>query len=62
MRIGILFKGYVLVNNIWIELSDKLNFPKETVGENPFEYIKELMKTVDIKYYLITYDEFEIKE
>lgn len=52
----------MLVNNIWIELSDKLNFPKETVGENPFEYIKELMKTVDIEYYLITYDEFEIKE
>lgn len=62
MRTGILFKGYMLVNNIWIELSDKLNFPKETVGENPFEYIKELMKTVDIEYYLITYDEFEIKE
>ena len=62
MRTGILFKGYLLVNNIWIELSDKLNFPKETVGENPFEYIKELMKTVDVEYYLITYDEFEIKE
>ena len=62
MKTGILFKGYILVDDIWMELSDKLNFPKETVGDNPFEYIQDLMKTADIKYYLITYDEFEIKE
>ena len=62
MRTGILFKGYILVDDMWMELSDKLNFPKETVGDNPFEYIQDLMKTADVKYYLITYDEFKIKE
>ncbi len=62
MKTGILFRGYILVNDEWMELSDKLNFPKETVGDNPLDYIQELMKTGSIKYYLITYDEFEIKE
>ena len=62
MKTGILFRGYILVNDEWMELSDKLNFPKETVGDNPLDYIQELIKTSNIKYYLITYDEFEIKE
>lgn len=62
MKTGILFKGYLLVDDMWMELSDKLNFPEETVGDNPFEYIKDLVKSANIKYYLITYDEFEIKE
>ena len=62
MKTGILFKGYILVDDMWMELSDKLNFPEETVGDNPFEYIQDLMKSANIKYYLVTYDEFEIKE
>jgi hypothetical protein len=62
MKTGILFKGYLLVDDMWMELSDKLNFPEETVGDNPFEYIKDLVKSANIKYYLITYDKFEIKE
>lgn len=62
MKTGILFRGYILVNDEWMELSDKLNFPKKTVGDNPLDYIQELIKTTNIKYYLITYDEFEIKE
>ena len=62
MKTGISFKGYLLVDDMWMELSDKLNFPEETVGDNPFEYIQDLIKSANIKYYLITYDEFEIKE
>lgn len=62
MKTNILFRGYVLANGIWLELTNKLIFPKETVGDKPFDYIKNLMKMGDIEYYLVTYDEFEIKE
>lgn len=62
MRTSILYRGFVLVNDEWMELSGKLHFPKETINEDPFDYIKKLMKSCDVEHYLITYDEIEIKE
>lgn len=62
MRKGIQYIGYILINNEWTELSDRLNFPTETVGDNPFGYIQELFKTSGIERYLVSYYEFEIKE
>lgn len=62
MRKGIQYIGYILINDEWAELSDRLNFPAETVGDNPFEYIQELFKTSGIERYLVSYYEFEIKE
>lgn len=62
MRKGIQFIGYIMVNDEWVELSDKLNFPAEAVGDNPFEYIQELFKASSIEKYLVSYYEFNIKE
>lgn len=60
MNTNILFRGYILIHNEWLELSsDKLIFPKEAIGENPFEYIQNMMKSTGIDYYLVTYDEIE---
>ena len=62
MRTSILYRGFALVNGEWMELSDKLHFPKESIKGNPFDYIKELMKSCDVEHYLITYDEINVKE
>lgn len=62
MRKGIQFIGYIMVNDEWVELSDKLNFPVEVVGNNPFEYIQELFKASSIEKYLVSYYEFDVKE
>lgn len=62
MRKGIQFIGYIMVDDEWVELSDKLNFPAEAVGDNPFEYIQELFKASSIEKYLVSYYEFDIKE
>lgn len=62
MKKGIQFIGYIMVNDEWVELSDKLNFPAEAVGDNPFEYIQELFKVSSIEKYLVSYYEFDIKE
>ena len=62
MKKGIQFIGYIMVDGGWAELSDKLNFPAEVIGDNPFEYIQELFKASGIEKYLVSYYEFEIKE
>ncbi len=51
-----------MIDDEWNELSNRLNFPIETVGDNPFEYIQELFKVNGIERYLVSYYEFEIKE
>lgn len=51
-----------MVNDSWIELSDKMNFPAEVIGDEPFDYIQELFKVSGIEKYLVTYYEFNIKE
>lgn len=51
-----------MIDDEWNELSDRLNFPAEAVGDNPFEYIQELFKASGIERYLVSYYEFEIKE
>lgn len=63
MKTNIIFRGYILGDSKWLELSsEKLTFPKEILNNNPLDYIQELMKTSHIKYYLITYDELKVKE
>lgn len=62
MKKGIQFVGYIMINDKWNKLSDRLNFPTEAVGDNPFEYIQELFKASGIERYLVSYYEFEIKE
>ncbi len=62
MKKGIQFIGYIMIDDEWNELSNRLNFPIETVGDNPFEYIQELFKVNGIERYLVSYYEFEIKE
>ena len=62
MKKGIQFVGYIMIDDEWNELSDRLNFPAEAVGDNPFEYIQELFKASGIERYLVSYYEFEIKE
>lgn len=62
MRKGILFIGYIMVDDSWIKLSNAMNFPAEAIGDEPFEYIQELFKASGIEKYLVSYYEFEIKE
>lgn len=62
MKKGIQFIGYIMTDDGWVELSDKLNFPAEAIGDNPFDYIQELFKVTEIERYLVSYYEFEIKE
>lgn len=61
MRVGIQFIGYIMVNNEWAKLSKNLNFPKETVGNDPLNYIQELFKVSGIDKYLVSFYEFPIK-
>lgn len=62
MKKGIQFIGYIMTDDGWVELSDKLNFPVEAIGDNPLDYIQELFKVTEIERYLVSYYEFEIKE
>ena len=62
MKKGIQFIGYIMTDDGWVELSDKLNFPAEAIGDNPLDYIQKLFKVTEIERYLVSYYEFEIKE
>ena len=62
MRTGIQFIGYIMVSDEWVELNDKLNFPKEAIGDDPLDYIQELFKTSRIEKYLVSFYEFPIEE
>ena len=62
MRTGIQFIGYIMVNDEWVELNDKLNFPKEAIGNDPLDYIQELFKISGVEKYLVSFYEFPIKE
>lgn len=62
MRIGIQFIGYIMVNDEWVELNDKLNFPKEAIGDDPLDYIQELFKISGVEKYLVSFYEFPIEE
>jgi hypothetical protein len=61
MRTGIQFIGYIMVNDEWVELNDKLNFPKEAIGDDPLDYIQELFKTSGVEKYLVSFYEFPIE-
>lgn len=61
MRTGIQFIGYIMVNNEWGKLSKNLNFPKETVRDNPLGFIQELFKVNGIDKYLVSFYEFSIE-
>ena len=60
---GIQFRGYAKLNEEMVELdSNKLIFPEDAVGEEPFDFLKKFFKNMGIEYYLITYDKIIIKE
>lgn len=61
MRTNIQFIGYIMINNEWAKLSKNLNFPKETVGDNPLDFIQKLFKANGIDKYLVSFYEFPIK-
>ena len=60
---GIQFRGYAKLDEEMVELdSNKLIFPEDAVGEDPFDFLKKFFKNMGIEYYLITYDKIIIKE
>lgn len=60
---GIQFRGYAKLNEEMVELdSNKLIFPEDAVGEEPFDFLNKFFKNMGIKYYLITYDKIIIEE
>jgi hypothetical protein len=60
---GIQFRGYAKLNEEMVELdSNKLIFPEDAVGEEPFDFLKKFFKNMGIEYYLITYDKIIIEE
>ena len=63
MRTGIQLIGYAMgKNNEWIKLNKKvLIFPKETVGDNPFDFIQKLFKASGINRYLVSFYDFPIE-
>lgn len=60
---GVQFRGYAKLDEEMVELdSNKLIFPEDAVGEDPFDFLKKFFKNMGIEYYLITYDKIIIKE
>jgi hypothetical protein len=60
---GIQFRGYAKLDEEMVELdSNKLIFPEDAVGEEPFDFLKKFFKNMGIEYYLITYDKIIIEE
>lgn len=57
------FHGYANMDGEMSQLDpDKLIFPIDAVGDEPFEFLKEFFQSVGIEYYLFTYNKIEIKE
>lgn len=57
------FIGYAKLENEMVELDpNKLIFPEDTVGEEPFDFLKKFFKNMGIEHYLFTYYKIEIKD
>lgn len=57
------FNGYANIDGEMSQLdSNKLIFPIDAVGEEPFEFLKKFFQNMGIKYYLFTYNKIEVEE
>lgn len=57
------FNGYADIDGEMSQLDpNKLTFPIDAVGKEPFEFLKKFFRSMEIEYYLFTYDKIEVKE
>lgn len=57
------FNGYADIDEEMSQLDpNKLTFPIDAVGKEPFEFLKKFFRSMGIEYYLFTYDKIEVEE
>ncbi len=57
------FNGYADIDGEMSQLDpNKLTFPIDAVGEEPFKFLKKFFRSMGIEYYLFTYDKIEVEE
>jgi len=57
------FNGYANIDGEMSQLdSNKLIFPIDAVGEEPFEFLKKFFQNMGIEYYLFAYNKIEVEE
>lgn len=57
------FNGYANIDGEMSQLDpNKLIFPIDAVGEEPFEFLKKFFQNMGIEYYLFTYNKIEVEE